>query len=128
MSRRLRRVPLAVEIVAEYVRVRAALRRGPLRQVLGQVRDRRLDRPPRGALAPERLAGGTRRVLAVLPVRDTCLFRSLVLIGLLARRGATGRLVIAAHPDGDLQAHAWVELDGRPLLAPEPEFGRLVEL
>jgi hypothetical protein len=55
--------------------------------------------------------------------------RSLVLVGLLARRGVSSSLVISARPGADFQAHAWVELHGRPLLTPAPvEHGRLVTL
>jgi hypothetical protein len=57
--------------------------------------------------------------------------RSLVLLRVLARRGASGSLVIAVRPSEDLTlaAHAWVELDGVPLLAPATaDHGRLVTL
>jgi len=57
--------------------------------------------------------------------------RALVLLSLLARRGTDGTLVIAVLPTGELKlnAHAWIELDGRPLLTPATsEYGRLLTL
>jgi hypothetical protein len=58
--------------------------------------------------------------------------RSLVLLSLLARRGGSAQLVIAARPAGEqipFEAHAWVELRGRPLLAPAADdHGRLLTL
>jgi hypothetical protein len=55
--------------------------------------------------------------------------RSLVLTGLLARRGIESKLIVAVRPGSDFAAHAWVELDGRPLLEPAlPPFERLAEL
>ena len=60
------------------------------------------------------------RVLGMLPFDSRCLMRSLVLLGLLGRRGARGELVIAVQTGGELglEAHAWIELDGHPLLMP----------
>lgn len=71
------------------------------------------------------------RTLEAMPVDSRCLMRSLVLLRVLARRGVNGSLVIAVRPDEllKLAAHAWVEVDGRPLLAPAgPDHGRLVTL
>jgi hypothetical protein len=69
-------------------------------------------------------------MLAVLPADDRCLTQSLVLIGLLARRGVPVTLVLGVEGTGSrFGAHAWVEHDGRPLLPPgtDPEK-RLAEL
>jgi hypothetical protein len=55
--------------------------------------------------------------------------QSLVLSGLLARRGIDSRLVLAVRPGESFAAHAWVEYDGQPLLEPaDDRFGRLVEM
>jgi hypothetical protein len=76
-----------------------------------------------------RLGRAVVRTLAVLPADSRCLMRSLVLTGMLARRGSPGALVIGVKPGEVFGAHAWVELDGRPLLsAGNGEFARLVEL
>jgi hypothetical protein len=74
-----------------------------------------------------RLARATTRTLALLPTDSRCLMQSLVLIGLLSRRGISSVLVVAVQSDPDFQAHAWVEHNHRPLL-PSGEYGRLVEL
>jgi hypothetical protein len=55
--------------------------------------------------------------------------QSLTLSALLARRGYASKLVIGVQAGEAFGAHAWVELDGRPLLPPGGEaFQRLVEL
>ena len=74
-----------------------------------------------------RLAKATTRTLALLPADSRCLMQSLVLTGLLSRRGIGSVLVIGVKSNPDFQAHAWVEHNDRPLL-PSGEFGRLVEL
>jgi hypothetical protein len=53
--------------------------------------------------------------------------QSLVLVGLLSRRGIGSVLVVAVRSDPDFRAHAWVEHNRRPLL-PTGGYGRLVEL
>jgi hypothetical protein len=55
--------------------------------------------------------------------------QSLTLSALLARRGYSSMLVIGVRAGEAFGAHAWVELDGRPLLPPGGDtFQRLVEL
>ena len=124
----LARAPLGLEVVAVYGRVRWLMwRRADVRDVLEALRRRR--RSPRPSNDdPARLARAVARTLRPLPADTRCLAQSLTLAGLLARRGRTGRLVIASRPAPFL-AHAWVELDGRPLL-PRHDFAdhRLVEL
>ena len=76
-----------------------------------------------------RLGRAVVRTMAFLPGDTRCLRRSLVLTRLLARRGIPGRLVIGARTRPEFLAHAWVELDGVPMLATDADaFGRLVEL
>ncbi|MCP9485218.1 MAG: lasso peptide biosynthesis B2 protein [Gaiellaceae bacterium MAG52_C11] len=124
-----RKVALAGEIVAEYVRVRWILRRLDLPRTLELIRAV----APAELLPPrptdERLAGAVRRTLRRLPADSRCLMQSLVLTRLLARRGRESTLVIGVSPAGRFSAHAWVERDGVPLLpAHRREFGRLAEL
>ena len=58
-----------------------------------------------------------------------CLMQSVVLVAMLARRGAEASLVIGVRPGVDFGAHAWVELAGRALLPTfGDDFARLVEL
>jgi hypothetical protein len=48
-----------------------------------------------------------------LPTAMTCLRQSLVLYGLLRRRGASPRMCVGVRKDGaGLTAHAWVECEG----------------
>jgi len=50
------------------------------------------------------------------PVTAKCLGRSLTLWALLGRRGVASEVVIGVRPGGEpLDAHAWVEVDGRPV-------------
>jgi len=126
-----RRVRLAAEIVWSYVEVRRSLRRRPLPAVVRGLRPELRAGEPAATLDGPRLARAIARTLDVLPLDSRCLMRSLVLLRLLARRGTTGRLVVAvAPPAGDqLDAHAWVEVDGEPLQAPAGfESGRLLTL
>lgn len=51
------------------------------------------------------------------PVEATCLKRALVLSWLLRRRGITTTLQIGVVRQGEaLAAHAWLEVEGRPIL------------
>lgn len=69
------------------------------------------------------------RTLTVLPADSRCLMRSLVLTGLLARRGISSSLIIGVRLEPEFAAHAWVEYGGEPLLPPgDPSLGRLTEL
>jgi len=69
--------------------------------------------PQRTDLAP---VDATRMVnAAAWAMGVSCLPRSLVLWRLVHARGATIRLGVARSAQDGLAAHAWVELDGRPL-------------
>lgn len=127
------KVRLAAEVLATYARARRALRRGDLRSVVGKLRGGApapggpLDRA--GYDAGLRLARATSRTIGPLPTDSRCLMRALVLIGLLARRDVAARLVIGVRPGEEFGAHAWVELDGHPLLpSDEGAYERLVEI
>jgi transglutaminase superfamily protein len=126
------RARLAAEIVWSYGRVRLSLRRRPLPEVVSGLRTRPEGTSRQaGALDGPRLARAVARTLEALPIDSRCLMRSLVLLRLLARRGMTGRLVVGVAPPArdHLDAHAWVEVAGEPLLAPAGfESGRLLTL
>lgn len=85
---------------------------------------------PAGAyLAGLRLGRAVSRTLRLLPTDSRCLMRSLVLTGLLARRGMSSTLIIGVRPEPEFTAHAWVEHAGEPLLPPgENSYGRLAEI
>lgn len=127
------RARLSGEILYDYARIRRGLRHTNLPDVLRELRHIPQRRGPLSA-APEdgaRLARAVVRTLEPLPVDSRCLMRSLVLLRVLSRRGVAGSLVIAVRPEerDRLDAHAWVEVAGRPLLAPAGmQDGRLVTL
>ena len=125
---------LAIEILAVYARVLWLLRSDGLPGAIATLRQTSRGVAP--TMAGDALDDGRRlgravvRTLAPLPRGSRCLTRSLVLLSLLARRGVEGDLVIAVQPRADpgLDAHAWVEVAGSPLLAPARDYGRLVTL
>ena len=135
-SARLRTLParaaLALEVAAVYAFTWRAARSRPLPEALARVRDRPLALAPGPRQlqgGPERLARVTTRVLARLPTDTRCLMQSLTLSALLARRGWPSSVVIGVTAGETFGAHAWVELEGRPLLPPGGSgFERLVEL
>jgi hypothetical protein len=110
------------------------MRRDDLPKVLAQLRDERADIVVVSSREEMRYTGRilgdiTTRVLTALPSDGRCLIRSLVLTGLLSRRGIESTLVIAVHPGEKLAAHAWVEHEGAALLEPgQPPLERLTEL
>jgi hypothetical protein len=125
---------LAREITVTYVRARSWLRRGTVEQATAEARTGLTPGADR-ARAPEEYHLGLRlgrlveRRLGHLPGDTRCLTRSLVLVSMLARRDIPARLVIGVHAEPSFTAHAWVELDGHPLLNPlDYQAGRLTEI
>jgi hypothetical protein len=124
------RIRLTQEISAAHRRVRRAQSKtDDVREVLLEVRDGPLAAagPPAPPEVASRLGYAVSRAMPRLPADSRCLAQSLVLCDLLARRGLTGKLIIGVKGDSEFGAHAWVELDGTPMLEPG-EFGRLAEL
>jgi len=123
---------LALEIVRAYARARWLLWSTDLQTAVAALRAGAPDavgNPAYTRRAGLRLGRTVARVLGPLPFDSRCLLRSLVLIGLLARRGIHSVLVIAVTSEPGFRAHAWVESDGVPLLEPAgPPFARIVEL
>jgi Transglutaminase-like superfamily len=125
----LERAALAGEIAVSYVRVRLLMRRQDMRDAVAAIRARA--RPATGDTAQfaAHLGAVVDGYIGRLPGDTRCLARSLVLMTMLARRGLDGTLIIGVRTAPAFGAHAWVELDGRPLLQPiEPTGKRLVEL
>jgi hypothetical protein len=126
------RVGLAWEIVTTYALARRRLRRDGLRPALAALREGAAASASDEREAIEvgrRLGRAVGRTLGPLPADSRCLMTSLVLTRLLARRGIASDLVISVRPGETLAAHAWLERDGVPLLAPDvPEAGRLTTL
>jgi hypothetical protein len=126
---------LAIEIVGAYTQVLRLLRGNPLPDAIAELRTGAplaSGAPANGTALGDgpRLGRAVVRTLAPLPRGSRCLTQSLVLLALLARRGVAADLVIAVRPNADpsLDAHAWVEVDGRPLLPVAADYGRLVTL
>lgn len=128
-----RRLRLAGEVLAAYLVTRISLSRNGLPATLERVRRardvQRLDADDAySRYAAYRLGQVVEKVLQYLP-DARCLTRSIVLVALLARRGVASTLVIGVSPAPDFKAHAWVELEGVPLLPTgESEYSRLAEL
>ncbi len=127
---------LGVEILLVYARIRAAFRNGTLPDLVERLRAPSRNWLVRGPLGDvdhegKKLGDVVVRVLDPLPFDSRCLMRSLVLLRLLERRGAHSELVIAVQKGGtlELEAHAWIELKGRPLLTPALDgYSHLVTL
>jgi hypothetical protein len=121
---------LAAAILIAYARVRALLFRHDLRHTVSALRDRgAAGAAPLDRGEALRLTRAVVRVLRLLPTDSRCLVRSLVVLSVLADRGSEVELVIGVLPGPEFAAHAWVELDGSPLLeAGVAGEGRLVEL
>lgn len=128
------RTTLALEVVATYFRVRWLMRRDDAKSA---VRTLRLYAARSGIgfdvegerlVAAWRLGRAMSRVLTRLPADSRCLFSSLTLMCMLERRGISQVLVIAVRPQ-PFGAHAWVEVDGKPVLPEaDPLYERLLEL
>lgn len=76
--------------------------------------------PPRhanreGLALAEARARGIAVIAHRLPSRPRCLPRALLLSALLRRRRMSAALCLGARADGAFDAHAWVEIDGRPV-------------
>ena len=123
------RVRVALEIVATYLQVRRRMLRGDVRDVVARLRDGAIDAhdPYVAYRIGRRLGQPVRRTLDPLPWDSRCLMRSLVLLRMLARRGVVCELVIGVRPGETLEAHAWIEHDGHPLL-PTLGYERLTVL
>ncbi len=134
-----RKLRLSVEVLVTYTRVRWWLRRHEVREVVRRLRDgQSVMQPASPESAPGqaeyesalRLGRAASRTLRLLPTDGRCLMRSLVLTGLLARRGISSTLIIGVRPEPEFSAHAWVEHGGRPLLPSggSDYYGRLAEM
>ena len=123
---------LAAEIVAAYVQVRWSLRRRTLVATVERARRSAPDAagsPSSTLPTAYRLARAVGRTLEPLPADSRCLMRSLVLTRILSRRGITSTLVIGTTPGPEFAAHAWIEVDGLPVLPDgSGEYGRILEV
>jgi len=108
------RAGLTLRALLWIVRVERRRRRGPFGEMID-----RLEREPLGkrrSVAAECALVAVRRAYSMTPFHRTCLKESLAGVGLLRSLGYGARLAIgvrgAATP---VDAHAWIEVDGKPL-------------
>lgn len=96
--------------------VRAALRCTSLPRVQALLHKVTRSRRTGPAIAADRLAWLVRAAAQSQPWKVSCLERSLVLQAILSWYGPRPELKIGVRRDGKaLQAHAWVEIEGRPV-------------
>lgn len=112
----MRKPALILEILVAYVAARRAMRKPPLPEALARLRGAPAGAAGDGVDIGQRLANPILRVLSPLPVDSRCLVRSLVMTRLLSRRGVPSSLIIGVSTEDGFQAHAWVEVDGKPVL------------
>jgi hypothetical protein len=112
------RVCLFFEIWGTYVRVRWLLRRADIESVVTALRAGATDDldPATARRLAKRLGHAIDRTLRFLRADSRCLTVSLVLLAMMARRGAHCSLLIGTRSGPRFEAHAWVEHDGRPVL------------
>ena len=121
-------------MLATYVRTQRLLRRDGLPAAIEWTRNVRPVAPaPQHEITPAAYGVGlgkfVARALLPLPSDTRCLARSLVLTGMLARRGIPTSLVIGVAPNEKFEAHAWVEFGDRALLPTgRGTYERLIEL
>lgn len=125
---------LVFEVLGVYARVRwLVLRRGPIgaASILRSGLREHAAADPDGLRVLRSLLFGraVTRVLTLLPTDSRCLMRALVLTGMLARRGVFTKIVIGVRPSPGFAAHAWVEVEGTPLVpGDDSNYRRLTEI
>jgi hypothetical protein len=111
----LQQAPIAARAVATRLRMAARVQSSSLPELLRALTVDGVDAAPvdvveRALFTSQRIV----RRLRVVP--DTCLYRALTRYALLRRAGHPARFVMALDPSApDVQGHAWVELDGKPV-------------
>src|ERR1044072_852816 len=112
------RVRLFLEIWGTYARVRWLLRRADIEAVVTALRSGTSDDmdPVTARRLAKRLGHAIDRTLRFLRADSRCLTVSLVLLRMMARRGAHCSLLIGTRSGPAFAAHAWVEHDGTPVL------------
>jgi hypothetical protein len=111
---------LVIQAMGWFAVVEFGLRVLKLKTLLALLQnDRRTEREgcERTPTSPERVGYCVEVASRLHPLRPTCLKKALVLFALLARRGVKARVVVGtAKSDGKLDAHAWIEHEGRVIL------------
>ena len=119
-SRTRRDRPSVTEVLMLYVVAQCLLLLGGLSTALYRMRHLQSRPTPDSSNGGDglgsELAGLVDRTLKRAPADPHSIVKSLVLIGLLSRRGRSAELVLAVSPGPDLASHAWVESEGEALL------------
>ena len=106
------------EALALALRVELGLRWMPPKTLIAHLGRTRLDdgwRP--AAIDASRAARLVDRLSGFYPAKATCLKKSLILFRILRKRGLPAKLRIGVRKvDGQFNAHAWIECQGRVLL------------
>jgi len=112
---------IAAQAMALRVAIPVLLRLWPLDRVLRALSFDRVQRSPTDELlaAVERVTDLVTRRLPL--TRTACFERALLRYGLLRRHGVETRFLIGVRPGGadGFEAHAWLTLDGSPLMERE---------
>jgi hypothetical protein len=133
VGERIRRSPAdygaLIESVVLALVIELALKLMPFSRLLGLL-NRLGSSPGSATIGPDvpcrRLERFAAAAYRLLPLDATCLRESLVLYGLLRRRGASPRLCLGVRKDGRaLSAHAWVECAGHTLVGGGTSFRQL---
>lgn len=118
---------LTGEIIVAYIRVRHRLRRLEFPKAVASIRGETATAQTghhETMLLGVRLGIVIERVFRIIPGDTRCLTRSLVLLGMLSRRGIAASVVLGVRTTPEFGAHAWVEHAGQPLLPPIESSGR----
>jgi hypothetical protein len=111
---------LVIQAVGWFAVVEFGLRVLKLKTLLAVLQSKRqADREgcARAPTSPERVGYCVELASRLHPLRPTCLKKALVLFALLARRGVKARVLVGtAKSDGKLDAHAWIEHEGRVIM------------
>lgn len=111
---------LVIQAVGWFAVVEFGLRVLKLKTLLALLQSgRQADREGcgRAPTSPERVGYCVDLASRLHPLRPTCLRKALVLFALLARRGVKAQVVVGtARSDGKLDAHAWIEHEGRVIM------------
>jgi hypothetical protein len=112
---------LILQSAAWFAAVELGLRLLPLRTLVRILQGRRRRTAGRLHIRVERASRCVDLAARLCPFPATCLRKSLVLYALLSRGGLEVELFIGAtNKDGKLDAHAWLEYEGRAITGGPP--------
>lgn len=122
-TRQLRDAPpvLAVEAVALLYRARWLLRTRALDEAVRAMVPNLSPRRAPDHVTRDVETATTLALTRFRPTRTTCMVRALVRCAMLRKRGFPAAWVMGVRPGtDDLEGHAWIEVDGVPIMEDEP--------